>query len=197
MGFFSYAYIVEMDGDPEEVTASVSVYRANEAALFSWGRGNRPPGMRGFAGDTLFCADDVQLLAGYPRIYSLEVPKSAAAGEFLLEESFFSRKKDEPVLFHVVLPAHFVPARDRTPFTLTREANVDVKGDRLFLTYPAIGGADLRFWIRAMEPGASLADFELNDLMKAPTTRGVDVEFELNIGIAKVKFKRAAGQREP
>jgi hypothetical protein len=109
-------------------------------------------------------------------------------GSFYIEESFFAQQRGEPVLFHVVLPPRFVIRPDRTPFTLTKDANISTAGDRLFFTLPAVGGADLRFWIARMADGGSFDDYELDRLLCVPETKPLKVGFELNFGIAKLKI---------
>jgi hypothetical protein len=77
---------------------------------------------------------------------------------------------------------------DKTPFTVTREANIALKRDRPFFTWPTVGGGDLRFWIAPLAQAESFADFDLKKLLPAPKRARTKLGFELNFGIAKLKI---------
>lgn len=120
MGFFSYVYIIEGRRRNSGIDLSISAYSMSGPTLFSWGRGSRPEGMTSLADGTLFCAEHAEPLRGYPRIDSREDVDADEGRLYYIEESFFARDRNEPVLFHVLLPNRFVIRRDRTPFTLTK-----------------------------------------------------------------------------
>jgi hypothetical protein len=183
MGFFSYAYVIQGHATKNGITFEITAYTVGGPALFSWGPGSRPPGLETLADGTLFCSQRPQLLPGYPRTDQRDGGKDDS---FYIEESFFAQRRDEPVLFHVVLPPRFVIRPDRTPFTLTKNANISTTDDRLFFTLPAVGGADLRFWIARMANDSSFDDYELDRLLCAPEEKPLKVKFELNFGIAKL-----------
>jgi len=188
MGFFSYAYVIEGRRLKGGVEFAVSAYSMGGPALFSWGHGSRPRGMTAIADGTLFCAEPMRPLPGYPRIDKRIDEKSKEPGLHYIEENFFGRSRDEPVLFHVALPKRFVIRRDRTPFTLTKDANIAVVDDRLVFTLPALGGADLRFWIAPLKEGEEFGDYEIDKFLSAPTESSAKIAFELNFGIAKIKI---------
>src|ERR1700724_1195886 len=108
MGFFSYAYVIEGHQRTGGIDLSISAYSMDGPTLFSWGRGSRPHGLESLADGTLFCANRAQPLPGYPRIDSQEDVDADEDGLFYIEESFFARDRNEPVLFHVALPTRFV-----------------------------------------------------------------------------------------
>jgi hypothetical protein len=187
MGFFSSAYIVEGKASGDAVTFSVSAYRADGPTLFSWGTGDRAAGLVPLAGGTLFCATPLQPLPGYPRVDRRAGAEASEPGFHYVEESFFPYHRDDPVLFHIVLPPGYVLRPDREPFTLSRDAHIAQRGDQLVVTWPRVGGADLRFWIARLGAKESLADYDLGRLLTAPSGPPPKVSFELNLGIVKVK----------
>lgn len=188
MGFFSYAYIVDGQTIKDGVKFVVSAYQSDEVAYFSWGRGDRPKDMRPIAGETLFCSHRLALLPGYPRV-DIRREKDFEKGRFLaLEESFFPRQADAPVLFHIALPPGYVVRRDREPFTLTQSSNVALVGDRLVITTPARGGVDLRFSIAPLTAGEKFSDYELHKLLTKPEVKEQKLGWEVNLGVFKLKF---------
>jgi hypothetical protein len=141
MGFFSYAYVIEGHQRAGGIDLSITAYSMDGPALFSWGRGSRSDGLESLADGTLFCAKHARPLPGYPRIDSRDDVNAEENGLFYIEESFFAPQRGEPVLFHVALPSQFVIRPDRTPFTLTKEANITAIEGRLVFTLPVVGGA--------------------------------------------------------
>jgi len=55
-------------------------------------------------------------------------------------------------------------------------------------TLPVLGGADLRFWIARMADDESFNDYDIGELLSAPERNSPKIAFELNFGIAKIKF---------
>ncbi len=78
---------------------------------------------------------------------------------------------------------------DRKPFTLSSEANIALKDDRLFFTWPKVAGADLRFWIKQLPESESFADYDLSHLLSPLVGRPPKLSFELNFGLAKIKVE--------
>jgi hypothetical protein len=185
MGFFSYAYIIEGEVDKNGVAFSVSGYSCGGPLLFSWGAGVRAPGLESLADGTLFCEEHLTPLRGYPRLDQRKDDDNS----LYIEESFFPPNRNEPVLFHVLLPRRFVLMPDRKPFTLSIDANIALKDDRLFFTWPTVGGADLRFWIKQLTEKEQLTDYDLKRLLSPTVGRSPKVSFELNLGVAKVKVE--------
>lgn len=187
MGFFSYAYVIEGTEHERAVRLTITAYSTGGPALFSWGPGTRPVGLTSIADGTLFSAKPLHSLPGYPRIDERSDPSGAQLDEVYIEENFSTGHRKEPVLFHVILPPRFVIRRNRTPFTLKPEANIALKNDRLFFTWPTIGAGDLRFWIARLAATESFDQFDLGSLLTAPTNSKTKLAFELNFGIAKIK----------
>ena len=189
MGFFSYAYVVEGSLVDDGVEFSVTAYRAEGPALFSWGPGKRAPGLQGLASNTLFCEVHLDALPGYPREYRDSADGRAESATYQIEESFFPPHRNEPVLFHFVLPSCFVPRPDLEPFTVPQDASLAQREDRLVITSPTVGGGDIRFTIGALRPEERFADYELSRLLRPRVNRSVNIEFELNLGIVKLTLK--------
>jgi hypothetical protein len=185
MGFFSYAYVIEGEVNPGGVALSISAYSCGGPLLFSWGPGVRAQELQSLAGGTLFCEERVTPIRGYPRLDQ----RLDTDNELYVEESFFPPHRDEPVLFHVLLPRRFVLMPDRRPFTLSSEANIALKDDRLFFTLPTVGGADLRFWIKELQANEDFADYDLGRLLTPLVERSPKLSFELNLGVAKLKVE--------
>jgi hypothetical protein len=185
MGFFCYAYIIEGEVNHDGVSLSVSAYSCGGPLLFSWGQGVRAPGLEPLAHGTLFCEEHLKPLPGYPRLDQRQDPENS----LYIEESFFPPRREEPVLFHVLLPRRYVLMPDRKPFTLSSEANIALKDNRLFFTWPTVGGADLRFWIKQLADNEVFADYDLGQLLKPSVERSPKLSFELNFGIAKLKVE--------
>lgn len=186
MGFFSYAYVINGTESKDCITLSITAFKATGPALFSWGPGTRPPGLASIADGTLFCAEQLQMLPGYPRLDHRTANGGASLNKLCIEESFSPMKPQEPVLFHVILPPRFVIKPDLTPFTLDSNAKIAVSGDRLFFAWPKVGGGDLKFWIVRLPEKESFADYDLNRLVIAPGNGMPKVSFELNLGVAKM-----------
>ena len=186
MGFFSSAYVIEGDTLDGGVVFSVSAYAGDGPTLFSWGPGERAGGLESLARGTLFCAAPLRPLPGYPRV-DRRASESSEDGLHYVEESFFPYHRDEPVLFHIVLPPGYVLRPDREPFTLAPDANIAQHDDRLIVTWPRVGGADLRFWIARLRPNESFEDYDIGRLLKVPAGRWPKLTFELNLGLVKVK----------
>jgi len=187
VGFFSYAYVIEGTEQDTEIQLSITAFKTGGPALFSWGPGTRPSGLTSVADGTLYCAEPLEPLRGYPRIDVRSDTSGERLDELQIEESFFAHSREEPVLFHVILPPRFVIQPNRLPFTLKPEANISIRDDRLFFTWPTVGGGDLRFWIARLAERDSFDTFDLGRLLVAPVNSKPKLAFELNFGIAKIK----------
>jgi hypothetical protein len=188
MGYFLYAYVVEAEADNKGVALKTTVLGSGEygkKGLFFWSEGERPPGLFSFAGGTLHCTSDLQAVPGYP----ITGRHGDAPGEnenlIQIHEDFRPPSPVDPVIFHFVLPARFVPCPNRAPLVTPPLPSVIVRGDRLSATFVATGPADIRFWIRRLEPKERLADFDLNKLFAKPAERSAKATFEINLGVIK------------
>jgi hypothetical protein len=187
MGYFAYAYIVEVVESDVDLLLTRSVYSVDlsnpgRRALFSWDQGERVEGMQSYANGALFCSNQLSILPGYPLTRRVR-----RADQYLIDEGFAPQADKESVLYHLTLPAHFVPCPDR-PLTNPSQPNVSRRGNRLSVTYGTQGDAAIKFWIRRLQPGESLADFDLDRVLEIPASRSSRVEVEVNLGMFKFKF---------
>lgn len=190
MGYFAYAYIVEGAEDDSGISMTRSIYRAHlsQRALFSWDRGDRPPGMKAYADGTLFCSEHLELLPGYPLRQSYRADEGGSPDEMLLEEGFVPEFDEEPVLYHLMLPPHFVPRPDRAPLQQPGTPSVLQDGGRLIISYAVQGGADIRFRIARLRDHDRFENYDLSHILKAPSSRAAKVSFEVNLGVVKLAF---------
>jgi hypothetical protein len=180
-------YIVEFVETDVDLLLTRSIYtvdlrNADHRALFSWDQGERPEGMHAYANGALLCSSKLSLLPGYPFTRLLR-----RAEEYFIDEGFVPKADNESILYHLTLPAHFVPCPDR-PLTNPSQPNVSRREDRLSVTYGTQGDTAIKFWIRRLQPRESLADFELDRVLEIPASRSSKVEVEVNLGIFKFKF---------
>lgn len=188
MGYFAYAYIVDVVESDVDVLLTRSIYTVDlrnpdNRALFSWDMGERPAGMHAYANGALFCTNQLSILPGYPLTRRLRRDE-----QYFIDESFAPQADNESVLYHLTLPAHFVPCPDR-PLTNPSQPNVSRRGNRLSVTYGTQGDAAIKFWIRRLQPGESLADFDLDRVLEIPVSRSFKVELEVGLpGFFKFKF---------
>jgi len=70
MGYFANLYLVEARATADAIEVSTSVFGAEigPVAYFSWGAGNRPPGMHEYANGTIFSDAELTLLPSYPSV---------------------------------------------------------------------------------------------------------------------------------
>lgn len=185
MGYFANLYLVESDATKDSVTVETSVYGegVGEKIYFSWGAGQRAGNVYAYAQDTLYSNTLLNLLDGYPLREIYRNPES-----FLLEAAFTPNHRDDPVLYHIVLPEHYVPRADREPLDQPGDPFVHVHQNRVVVTYPVIGSARVRFHVARLRENESLDDYDENKILKPIESRPVKIEFELNLGIFKVKF---------
>jgi hypothetical protein len=189
MGFFSYVYVINGTESKDCITLSITAFKAEDKAFVSWGTGTRSPGLIPVleTDETLFCDKQLEKLPGYPRLDNRPATGGVSLNELYIEESFLTGNK-EPVLFHVILPPRFVIRPNLTPFTLDSKANVAVKDDRLFFTWPTVGGDNLRFWIARLRETESLDHFDLYRLAVPPGNGTPKIGFELNLGLVTLTF---------
>jgi hypothetical protein len=191
MGFFSYAYVIEGTADDDSITLAVSAYSAHDATLFSWRPGERAPGLQPLGGGTLFCANRLDPLPGYPRLDHRKDVDGVEIGVFEVEENFFAPSREEPVLFHIALPPGFVFRPKAAPFVLPADGHLAQSGDRLIFTWPTVGGGDLRFYVARLRADESLSDYDLGRILLPPVGLRRKWGFELNFGIVKFKTESA------
>jgi hypothetical protein len=188
MGYFAYAYIVDVVETDVDLLLTRSIYTVDlrdpgHRALFSWDQGERPEGMHAYANGALLCSNRLSLLPGYPFTRRMR-----HGDDYLIDEGFAPQADTESVLYHLTLPAHFVPCPDR-PLTNPSEPNISRSDDRLSVTYAVQGSAAIKFWIRRLQPRESMEDFDLDRVLQVPVSRWTKVEAEVNIlGILKFKF---------
>jgi len=190
MGYFAYAYILEAEEDDTGLSMRRSVYEADlnssgGRALFSWDRGERPDGMFEYANGSLFSSQELKLLPGYPLNLHL-----ARDDEYSIEEGFWPRGENDPVLYHLLLPPRFVPRPDK-PLLQPSSPNVSQWGDRLVVSYGVRGGTDIRFSIARLAEQGGFGDYDLGRVLVASKSTSAKVEVEINLGLLKVKFAGA------
>jgi hypothetical protein len=188
MGYFSYAYVVEGSADDQGVTLSTSIYaeHLDHPVFFSWAEGSRSPGLHSYADGTLYSDTKLSQVPGYPRTERRGNGPGEDSNLVLIEESFTPREASEPVLFHFVLPSHFVPRPDITPLVTPSAPSVIRRGDVLTATFVAKGGGDVRFWLSRLTNDETLDDYDLDRIFNAPISKNAKVTFELNLGIVKI-----------
>ena len=106
----------------------------------------------------------------------------------LIEEDFRAQSENEPVIFHFLLPSHFVACRDRQPLVTPSRPSIIARGEQLSVTFVATGAPDVRFWIRRLDQTERLADFELARLFDEPMERTAKATLEINLGVVKFSF---------
>jgi hypothetical protein len=192
MGYFGCAYVVEGTADVDGVSLTTTVYSAagleSGRALFFWSEGERPGELFGYARNTLLCTERLDVLQGYP----VSERRGNAAGEnpdmVLVEEDFTPQSLNEPVIFHFVLPSRFVPCPNLTPLMTPSRPSIIQRDDYLTATFVATGRADVRFWIRRLEPGVGFDEYNLSNLFDKPAVRSARARMEINLGILKFSF---------
>jgi hypothetical protein len=127
-------------------------------------------------------------LPGYPSVEHRGEGPGENEDFVLIEEDFQPQRDDEPVIFHFVLPARFVPCCDRIPLVTPSRPSIVVRGDRLSATFVSKGAADVRFWIRRLQPNEDISDFDLARLFDKPAERSAKASLEINFGIVKFSF---------
>jgi hypothetical protein len=191
MGYFGCAYIVEGSADETGVTLTTTVLTPaldHGRALFFWSEGERPPGLFSYANDSLRCTSHLTALPGYPVTEHRGNQSGESENLVLIEEDFRAQSPDEPVIFHFLLPSRFVPCPDRQPLLTPSRPSVIARDERLSVTFVATGAADVRFWIRRLDPNEKLADFDLTRLYDKPAERTARATLEINLGIVKFTF---------
>mgnify|MGYP001231536228 CR=1 FL=1 len=186
MGFFSYAYLARFDVADGHVKATREIYETptEERVLFTWEEGTRAPGLTAYAEGLFHCSDQLDLLPGYPRVSEIQPDEE---GDFFLQEDFRPPSESHPVLFFLLLPKGHVPVTKHDPFTQPTRPFVDVRDDRLFVCYAVIGPATIQFWIRALEDGDTLSQYDLNRLLARTARKAPKLTVELNLGILKIR----------
>ena len=133
-----------------------------------------------------FATHNFPFCRGYPR----DEWKDLAAGGFPITASFTPKRPGDPVLFHFVLPNRFVPRGNTEPLVQPCSPFIGVTGERLSVTYPVSGAttAEVRFFVEQMRVGETFEDYNLDKVLHPDPRRGVRCEFELNLGLFKVKL---------
>ena len=189
MGFFANLYLVEAEADSSGGIVTTSVFGAESAPLvyFSWVQGVRDEHLYPYGDGTVFSNAKLDLLPGYPVRERFGESENNDPNRFLLEASFQPRAAADPVLFHLVLPPRFVPQPDQEPFDQPSKPFAYSRGDRLVVTYPTVGGGAIRYWVRRLPAGESFDSYDLNRAFTRAEQRPARFEFELNLGICKLK----------
>lgn len=138
--------------------------------------------MHAYADGALFCSNRLSILPGYPLTRRMR-----RDDEYLIEEGFAPQADTDSVLYHLTLPADFVPCPDR-PLTNPSQPNVCPREDQLSVTYGSQGTAAIKFWIRRLQPRESFAGFDLDRVLAIPASRSYKAQFEVNLGILKFRF---------
>jgi hypothetical protein len=187
MGYFANLYTVEATANEDYVEVETAVYGggAGERMYFSWGAGQRAGNLYPYAHGTLFSSEPLNLLPGYPLIEHYP-----DVDNFLLEASFTPRHQDDPVLLHILLPEKYVPRRDRSPLSQPCDPFVHIHQGRMVITYPAVGTVTTRFWVNRMQEDESLSDYDETKILKPIKEDSLRTEFEINLGVFKVKFSQ-------
>jgi hypothetical protein len=186
MGYFANLYLVEVEATEEQIKTRTSVYGSEigPRAYFSFGEGQRPPGLYSYAAGAIVSDVELKLLPPYPVV---EV-ESENPDTCLFEAGFTPRDQQDPVMFHFVLPERFIPRRDREPFEQPRAPFVSRAGDRLRATYAVVGAADFRFHIERLEEGGTLDSYDIVKLFHPEGAKSTKVGVEFNFGILKFKL---------
>jgi hypothetical protein len=185
MGYFANLYVVEVSTSASYIKVETSIFGAGlgQKAYFTWGPGSRSENLYSYGNGTIFSDTDLELLPGYPLLERYE-----RSNPFLLETAFTPRNQNDPVIIHIMLPEHFVPKRDLTPFIQPCDPFIYTEGDRMIITYPAKGKAEVRFWISEIQDEESLREYDMTKIMRPEAKRSTKVELEINLGIFKIKF---------
>jgi hypothetical protein len=187
MGYYAYAYIVDAYESDVDFLLTRSIYTVDlgnpgQRALFSWDQGERPEGMHAYANGALFCSNRLSLLPGYPFTKRLR-----RDDQYSIDEGF-APDGNGSVLYHLTLPARFVPCPHRQPLTNPSQPNVTLRGNRLSVAYGTQGDGAVKFLVRRLQERESFADFDLDRILEVPASRSSKFEVEVNFGILKFKF---------
>jgi hypothetical protein len=189
VGFFAHLYLVEASADDAGVEVVTSAFGMDvwPRTFFSWAPGQRTTRMYEYADGTL-CADErLPLLPGFPVRWRCDPSAGADENSGLIVASFTPRRTDDPVLFHFLLPRGFVPRRDLQPLVQPCVPYVRISADRVVATYPVIGRGDIQFWVTRLSGGEALSDYDIKKILHPDEKRAVRVEFEINLGLFKIK----------
>ncbi len=188
MGYFDAAYVVEMEEteDGDALTRTHYGTGSGEKMLFFWSEGTRPAGLHAYADNTLLCSNELFVTPGYPSTEILGKGPRESSDQFLVDEDFSSWSDSSLFIFHILLPARFVPCPDNIPLVVPSEPSVTIRsGNRLSATFIVRGTARLRFWARKLAKSESLDNFELQRLFNKPVARETKATMEINLGLLK------------
>ena len=190
MGYFAHLYVIDCSADQDGVTLVTNIFGSELAptTYFSWGVGQRPPGMYEYADGTVVSETQLRLLPGYPLVERCGIAALGDSDHCLIEASFEPRSSSDPVLYHLLLPSRFVPSRARQPFVQPVAPSVSRLRERLIATYPVVGSADIRFWISRLPADESLENYAITQLFHPEAKQGLRAEFEFNLGFCKIKL---------
>lgn len=192
MGFFAHLYLVEATADDAGVEVVTSAFGRDlwPRTFFSWAPGQHATRLYEYAEGTL-CADErLPLLPGFPVRWRCDPSAGGDENSGLIEASFTPQKTDDPVLFHFLLPRGFVPRRGLQPLVQPCVPYVRIFVDRVVATYPVIGPAHIQFWITRLSKGEALSDYDVKKFLHPDEHRGLRAEFEVNLGVFKIKLAR-------
>ena len=188
MGYFSNLYVVEIDADDRVITARTSVYEGESsgAPYFSWGPGERGPGVTPYARDTIFCDSPLKILPGYPLVERLGDDADHAA----VEAIFGSKDDHKAVLMHFLLPENFVPSRDPKSIEQPARPFAYVAGNRVIATYVAKGQVTVRFSISRLQPGRLMSQYDPMKILNPEQASDIKLGMEINLFFVKFKLEQ-------
>jgi hypothetical protein len=154
-------------------------------SYFSWGPGERRPGLYSYAGGTIVCNKELELLPGnYPLIERYD-----ASEQFELEMGFNPRHKDDGVVFHVILHERYRPVRTGV-FIQPQPPSAYKDEDKIVLTYPTNGRTEIKFNVSPLREGESLSDFDVSRLVTPEEKQEKEIELGVNAWFLSGKWKR-------
>lgn len=185
MGYFANLYIVEVSASETTAQMRTTIYGNDigPVAYFCWGPGDRPEGLHSYAGGTVFCDSELKLLPGYPLDETFD-----DANQGLISANFTPRHRDDPVLFHFVLPERFIPRRDMKPLEQPVRPFVYTADQRIVATYPVIGAGRIQFWVTRLKQTETISDYEVHKFLHPEEEHPLKMGFEFNVGVFKLKF---------
>jgi hypothetical protein len=193
MGFFAHLYVVEMTAGADTAEAVTTIYSGDigQKAYFSWLRGDRADQLIPYAGSTIFADRELTILPGYPVRQTIAYAGGPGVrDQFYFDASFHPPNQQEPVLFHLLFPPHFVPMRQREPFRQPSEPAVDLQNNRLIATYAVTGPTTLSYWVGNRNERDELSTYDVSTLFAPVAKEPWKMEFELNLWILKWKAKQ-------
>lgn len=189
MGYFGNLYLVEIYREGAKTKVKTTIYSGHlngQTSYFSWGEGDRPPSqLHGFAGNTIFTNTQLIKLDGYPVIEEYD-----SSQEFFLDASFSPKDPSkDPIVFHIVFDKYYVPKRDGEIFEQPSKPSISKKDEKLVITYPVIGKAEIRFPVIPIPNNKSLSNFDLETLVRPDPVKGSKKTVGINLYFFKFEWQ--------